>query len=54
MTSVLGTVSNVLFIYIVVSSVRYAGFGASRPSCICCVECFALNSRIQAFVYMLC
>ena len=51
MSSVLGTVSKALLMSIVARSVRCAGFGAFRPSCMCCVsvgrsvveECLALK-----------
>ena len=51
MSSVPGTVSKALLMSIVTRSVRFAGFGAFRPSCLCCVsvvrsvvvECLALN-----------
>jgi len=43
MSSVLDTVSKALLVSIVARSVRCAGFGAFRPSCMCCVvvECLA-------------
>ena len=37
MSSVLGTVSKALLMSIVAKSVRCTGFGAFRPSCMCCV-----------------
>ena len=38
MRSILGTVLKVLLMSIVARSVRCAGFGAFRPSCMCCVS----------------
>ena len=38
MSSVLGTVSKALLMSIVARSVLWAGFGAFRPSCMCCVS----------------
>ena len=51
MSSVLGTVSKALLMSIVARSIRCAGSGAFRPSCMCCVsavrrivvECLALK-----------
>ena len=51
MSCVIGTVSKALLMSFVTRSVRYAGFGAYKPSCMCCVsvmrnvasECLALK-----------
>jgi len=37
-SSVRGTVSKALLMSIVAKSVRSAGFGVFRPSCMCCVS----------------
>ena len=57
MSSVLGTVSKAILMSIVARSVQCAGFGAFRPSCMCCVsvvrsvvvECLALKPCCVGF-----